>query len=484
MQPVVETYKNPVTSSLFEQLAQRVGIEGFHEFQKQAIAAVNRGRDVCLVVPTGSGKSLCYIAPSLFLPGLVLVVSPLIALMRDQQKQLEALEIPSVSFDSHLSPDEKKAAVKKIAKREIKILYISPERLALPGFREMLKDVEISLIAIDEAHCVQQWGQGFRPEYARLGQYLSELNPCPKMALTATLTPRERKEVIQSLGMNEPQFISLPCVRDNLELNIYQYQNKESQTQSILDSIVGREDQGIVYASTRKNVEDIYRSLKARKVAVGLYHGGMLSEQRQRMQDDFRKGKLRVMVATKAFGMGINLPMIRFVVHANMPCSIESYTQEIGRAGRDGYHAICDLHYGPKDYFLQKFMIEKSFPSEKDLPRIWNQIEENYRSKPSYHQSALLQELSLQTLLPRETIEAALEFFIKEGALKIIETISEEDNYLFETHVVLSENFSGLNKLLQGLREQVAWRFEKLNAMHKLVKGSSSPKYSIEQYFQ
>ncbi|RZA23092.1 MAG: ATP-dependent DNA helicase RecQ [Proteobacteria bacterium] len=484
MQPVVETYKNPVTNSLFEQLAQRVGIGGFHEFQKQAIAAVNRGRDICLVVPTGSGKSLCYIAPSLFLPGLVLVVSPLIALMRDQQKQLRELNIPSISFDSHLSPDEKKSALKKIARQEIKILYISPERLALPGFREMLKDIPISLIAIDEAHCVQQWGQGFRPEYARLGQYLSELNPCPKMALTATLTPRERKEVVTSLGMNDPQFITMSCIRENLELNIFHYQNKEMQSQSVLESVVQREDQGIVYASTRKNVEEIYRSLKARKVAAGMYHGGMLSEQRQRMQDDFMAGKIRVMVATKAFGMGINLPMIRYVVHANMPCSIESYTQEIGRAGRDGYHAVCDLHYGPKDYFLQKFMIEKSYPSEKDLPRIWAQIEDNFQGKRSYHQGHLISDLSVQTMLPRETIDAAFEFFVKEDALKVIETVSEEDNYLHETHVVLSENFLGLNKLLQGLREQVAWRFEKLNAMHKLIKGSSSPKNTIEQYFQ
>lgn len=484
MQPVVETYKNPVTSSLFEQLAQRVGVEGFHEFQKQAIATVNRGRDLCLVVPTGGGKSMCYIAPSLFLPGLVLVVSPLIALMRDQQKQLRELNIPSISFDSHLTAEEKKSALRKIAKREIKILYISPERLALPGFREMLKDVPISLIAIDEAHCVHQWGQGFRPEYARLGQYLSELNPCPKMALTATLTPRERQEVVKSLGMNDPQYISLACVRENLELNIYHYQNKDLQVQSILDSVAGREDQGIVYASTRKNVEDIFRALKARKVPVGLYHGGMLAEQRQRMQDDFMQGKLRTMVATKAFGMGINLPMIRYVVHANMPCSIESYTQEIGRAGRDGYHAVCDLHYGPKDYFLQKFMIEKSFPSEKDIPRIWQQIEENFSSRKSQQQAQLLSDLSVQTLLPRDIVEAAFEFFLKEDALKIIETVSEEDNYLFESHVVVSENFPGLNKLLQGLREQVAWRFEKLNAMHKLVKGSASPKHSIEQYFQ
>ncbi len=484
MQPVVETYKNPVTPSLFEQLAQRLGIEGFHEFQKQAITATNKGRDIVLIVPTGSGKSLCYIAPSLFLSGLVLVISPLIALMRDQQKQLREHDIPSISFDSHLSPDEKKIALRQIANQEVKILYISPERLALPGFREMLKEIPISLIAIDEAHCVQQWGQGFRPEYARLGQYLAELPSCPKMALTATLTPRERTEVIKSLGMKDPQIISLGCVRENLELNIYHYQNKELQSQSVLDSVIQRDDQGIVYASTRKNVEEIYRALKAKKVEVGLYHGGLMAEERQRMQDRFMSGKIRVMVATKAFGMGINLPMIRFVVHANMPCSIESYTQEIGRAGRDGYHAVCDLHYGPKDYFLQKFMIEKSFPSEKELPKIWQQIEDNFKEKSSYRQNQLISDLSVQTMLAREIIEAALDFFIKEDALKLIETFAEEDGYFSESFVVLSDNFPGLNKLLQGLREQVAWRFEKLNAMHKLIKESASPRHTIERYFQ
>ena len=484
MQPVVETYKNPVTSSLFEQLAQRVGIDSFHEFQKQAISAVSRGRDCFLVVPTGSGKSFCYIVPSLFLPGLVLVVSPLIALMRDQQRQLEDLNIPSLSFDSHMSPDEKKVAIRRIAQEEIKVLYISPERLALNGFREMLKDIKISLIAIDEAHCVQQWGQGFRPEYAKLGSYLEALGPCPRMALTATVTPRERAEVVKSLRMKDPHYIALGSVRENLELNIYHYQNMELHKQSILEAVAGREDQGIVYASTRKNVDEIYRGLKARKVPVGQYHGGMMADQRQRAQLDFMNGKIRTMVATKAFGMGINLPNIRYVVHANMPCSIESYTQEIGRAGRDGYHANCDLHYGPRDYFLQKFMIEKSFPSEKELPKIWNLLEENFVQKPAYQQDQLIQRLSMQALLPLETIKAAFEFFIKEQAVRVIETVSEEDNYLFETFVVLGEDIGGLNKLLQALREQVAWRFDKLNAMHKLVKGGASPRLSIEQYFQ
>ncbi|MBC7660305.1 MAG: ATP-dependent DNA helicase RecQ [Chitinophagaceae bacterium] len=484
MQPVLETYKNPVTSSLFEQLAQRVGIDGFHEFQKQAIAAVSRGRDTFLVVPTGSGKSFCYIVPSLFLPGLVLVVSPLIALMRDQQRQLEKLNIPSLSFDSHLSADEKKAALRKITNGDIKVLYISPERLALNGFREMLKDIKISLVAIDEAHCVQQWGQGFRPEYAKLGTYLQELGPCPKMALTATVTPRERQEVVKSLGMKDPQFIALSSVRENLELNIYQYQNMDLQKQSIIDNVARRTDQGIIYASTRKNVEEIYRSLHALKVPVAQYHGGMMPDQRSKAQQDFMLGKTRTMVATKAFGMGINLPNIRYVVHANMPCSIEAYTQEIGRAGRDGYHAVCELHYGPRDYFLQKFMIEKSFPSEKDLPKIWAFIEENFAEKRTYKQYNFVQQLSMQTMLPLETIQAAFEFFVKEQAIKLVETIAEEDNYLFETLVVQGDDFPGLNKLLQGLREQVAWRFEKLNAMHKLVKGTRPPRLSIEQYFQ
>jgi len=484
MQPVLETYKNPVTSSLFEQLAQRVGIDGFHEFQKQAISAVNRGRDTFLVVPTGSGKSFCYIIPALFLPGLVLVVSPLIALMRDQQRQLEKLNIPSISFDSHLSPDEKKAALRKIASGAIKVLYISPERLALSGFRELLKDLEISLIAIDEAHCVQQWGQGFRPEYAKLGSYLEELGPCPRMALTATVTPRERSEVIKSLRMKEPQLIAMSSVRENLELNIYHYQNMDLQKQSIINAVATREEQGIVYASTRKNVEEIFRGLRALKVPAGLYHGGMLSDQRQKAQNDFMIGKTRTMVATKAFGMGINLPNIRYVIHANMPCSIEAYTQEIGRAGRDGYHANCDLHYGPRDYFLQKFMIEKSFPSEKDLPRVWNFIEENFSEKKTYKHEQLVQQLSMQALLPLDDIRAAIEYLVKEQALSVIETVSEEEDYLVETFMVLGEGFGGLNKLLQGLREQVAWRFDKLNAMHKLVKGSTSPRATIEQYFQ
>ncbi len=484
MQPVLETYKNPVSSSLYEHLAQRVGIEGFHAFQKQAIAAVSQGLDTFLVVPTGSGKSFCYIAPALFLPGTVLVISPLIALMRDQQRQLEKLNIPCLSFDSHLNADEKKAALRKIARGAIKVLYISPERLALSGFRELLKDIQISLIAIDEAHCVQQWGQGFRPEYAKLGYYLEELGCCPRMALTATLTPRERAEVVKSLGMREPHLIALSSVRENLELKIHIYQNIELHRQSILSAVASREDQGIVYASTRKNVEAIFGNLRALKVPVSLYHGGMMADQRNQAQQDFMLGKTRCMVATKAFGMGINLPNIRYILHANMPCSIESYTQEIGRAGRDGYHANCDLHYGPRDYFLQKFMIEKSFPSEKDLPIVWKFIQENFAEKRFHKLDPFAQQLSKQSLLPIDAIVAVVDYLLKVQALQVIETVSEEEDHRQESFLVLGEDFGGFNKLLQGLREQVAWRFDKLNAMHKLVKGSTSPRQTIERYFQ
>lgn len=470
---------------LFEQMARRLGVPDLYEYQKEAITEALRGHDTFVVVPTGGGKSFCYIVPALVSPGLVLVVSPLIALMRDQQRQLAELDIPSLSFDSMMSADEKREAREQILAQRLKVLYVSPERLALPGFRELLKDLPLALIAIDEAHCVHEWGMGFRAEYRRLGSYLDDIGNAPRMALTATVTADERQEIIQILGMRHPRQILRAAPRNNLRLAVHKHDKVDSQKLRVVNNLRDVDGQGIVYATTRKVTEEIFHMLRREKVPVGLYHGGMRGDERMRAQEAFCEQKTRVMVATKAFGMGINLPSIRFVYHANMPCSVESYTQEIGRAGRDGAPALCDLHYGPRDYYIQKFMIEKSYPSEMDLVKVHGILLELFKQRSGYRENELQQKLRVQTDLELETVRTALDFLCREQAFRL--TDLPDENSLFadwESFVTAGDDAHTLDSLLQALRKQVSWKFDKLNAMHKLVKEASCPRLYIEGYFR
>lgn len=460
----------------------RLGVPELFEFQKLAVRAALAKRDSFLVIPTGGGKSFCYIIPALTQPGLVLVVSPLIALMRDQQRQLSELGIPSQTLDSLLSPEEKRQVREQIFRRQLKLLFVSPERLALPGFREMLSNVPLALVAIDEAHCVHEWGLGFRPEYRRLGSYLDELEPAPRMALTATLTGRERAGIIESLRMREPELIVRPAPRQNLELQVQRHRKVEDQRQHLVESVEGEQGRSIVYAATRKNVEEIHRMFIGRGLPASLYHGGLRAKQRIAEQEAFVSGKKRVIVASKAFGMGIHLPDVRMVVHANMPCSLESYTQEVGRAGRDGLLARCTLHYGPRDYFVQKFLIDKSYPSESDALKIYEGLDHYFQKRASYREDELMQKLGNFTDLESEAVINALAFFYRENIYQLSD-VHEDGAPFWESFVVPGARNVSFDKLLQALQEQVAWRYDKLNAMHRLVKQGGCPRQYIEQYF-
>jgi len=245
------------------------------------------------------------------------------------------------------------------------------------------------------------------------------------------------------------------------------------------------EGQGIVYSSTRKSAEEIFRLLRDEKIPVGLYHGGMHGNDRQRAQEAFCLQKNKIMVATKAFGMGINLPSIRFVYHANMPCSLESYTQEIGRAGRDGDLALCHLHYGPRDYFIQKFMIEKSYPADLDLIKVHGILEDLFQQRSGFREAELLQRLSVQTDLEPDIIRTTMDFLYREQAWQLTDLPDEGRAFDdWQSYVTASQEPKDLDSLLQALRKQVAWKFDKLNAMHKLVKQASCPRRYIEAYFR
>ncbi|MEA1936796.1 MAG: DNA helicase RecQ, partial [Patescibacteria group bacterium] len=330
----------------------------FRPFQKEAIENILNKKDSLVVLPTGGGKSLIYQIPAVMQEGIVLVFSPLISLMKDQVDQLNKIGIPASYLNSALSTEEKRQTHQKIQNQEIKVLYIAPERFFIGQFQEFLKTIQISLIAIDEAHCISEWGHDFRPEYRKLSVLKSLFPKVPLIALTATATKEVQKDIIKQLG--NPEIIPLigSFERDNLAIYV---QKKQDLTEQIISVIEKRKNEaGIIYCATRKKTESISMILNEAGYQNLPYHAGMNNDLRTKNQDAFLKEKINLIVATVAFGMGINKSNVRFVIHANLPKSIENYYQEIGRAGRDGLPSDCYLFYSGGDIATQEYLISQS----------------------------------------------------------------------------------------------------------------------------
>jgi ATP-dependent DNA helicase RecQ len=343
------------------------GYQGLRTYQSQVLSEVLSGRDCIAILPTGSGKSLCYGLPASLRSGLVLVISPLIALMRDQVRRFREVGISCDWLDSHRSPVEKDAVMDRVIGGHTKILLVSPERLAREDFRERLRQLTIQLVAVDEAHCISQWGGHFRPDYRLLGQYLAPLGPTQKIALTATATDQVRRDISQILNLQQPALVTGPLIRTNLKTKIVASKNIDGQFQALLASLSSETGTGMIYTPTRKLAEEVYRTLVAGGKNCAVYHAGLTPAIRQRTQEEFLSGKLKIVVATNAFGLGVDKADIRFVHHMGLPGSLEQYVQEIGRAGRDGKESRCYLFYNSRDYHVQKFMIEKSYPELSHL---------------------------------------------------------------------------------------------------------------------
>ena len=342
---------------MLELLKTHFGYEEFLPLQEEIIGAVMAGRDAFVLMPTGGGKSLCYQLPAMALPGLTLVVSPLIALMKDQVDALEANGLPAAFINSTQNAVELRQVVQRLRSGEIKLLYVAPERVVEPRFADFLQTLDISLIAIDEAHCVSEWGHEFRPAYRELSGLRRACNDAPVIALTATATERVRADILSQLGLSEPQTFVLSFNRPNLTYSMVPKVGGVSGLLSLLER--HQRESAIIYCGSRKATEEMAQTLTERGYVAEAYHAGLEADVRRAIQDRFIRDQTPIVVATIAFGMGINKPDVRLVVHYDLPKSIESYYQETGRAGRDGLPAECVLFYSYGDRSKQEYFINQ-----------------------------------------------------------------------------------------------------------------------------
>ena len=340
-------------------MKKHFGFTDFKPGQGPVVASIMDKRDTVAVLPTGGGKSLCYQLPALMLPGLTLVISPLIALMKDQVDALNLQGIPASFINSSLSGSEVNHRLFLAKQGMFRLLYIAPERLESELFNQMLTDLPLSLVAIDEAHCISQWGHDFRPSYMQIGTWIASLSERPILAaFTATATARVRQDIISGLGLYEPQVFVNSFDRPNLRFAVEKSGDRSRYISQFLKEHPGQA--GIIYAATRKEVDTLHEQLTKKGFEVARYHAGMNGSERSQAQDDFIYDRSQVIVATNAFGLGIDKSNVRFIIHHNMPRHLEAYYQEAGRAGRDGEPSDCILLYHAGDIQVQKYLIEQT----------------------------------------------------------------------------------------------------------------------------
>ncbi len=345
---------------IYNALGSYFGYDEFKEGQKKLVEGALDGRDVLGIMPTGGGKSLCYQLPAILMNGITLVVSPLISLMKDQVDSLNEIGISGTFINSTLDDKNLDYRIQEIREGKYKIIYVAPERLNAYSFINLIRDIDISMVAIDEAHCISQWGHDFRPSYTEIPRFIENLNPRPVLAAyTATATKIVVEEIKDLLNLRNPIESIIGFDRPNL---FYQVLKVSDKLAYVLDYINenSKDQSGIIYCATRKTVESVTEKLNKKGVNAVAYHGGMNADLRQRHQDDFILNKSQIIVATNAFGMGIDKPDVRFVIHYNMPQNMEAYYQEAGRAGRDGEPSQCILLYSPSDIVKQKLLIQNS----------------------------------------------------------------------------------------------------------------------------
>lgn len=446
-------------ADLSELLHRVFGHRGFRPHQQEVCEAAAAGRDVLLVMPTGAGKSLCYQVPALARGGTALVISPLIALIEDQAQKLSVLGLKVARIHSGLPREDSRQACRDYLAGQLDFLFIAPERMRVPGFPEMLAKRKPALVAIDEAHCISQWGHDFRPDYRTLGQHLQALRPSPVIALTATATPAVQRDIAAQLNLQDPAIFITGFRRTNLAVEVREL-SKPQRVEYTLKRLLPEEARpAIVYASSRKQAEELADKLGS-KFPTAAYHAGLTADTRERVQRAFLTGKLDVVVATVAFGMGVDKADVRTVVHVALPGSVEAYYQEIGRAGRDGLPSQTVLLYNFADRKLQEFFLDRNYPPKDDLSRVASLLRDEFRD---------LDQLQRKSKLDRETLERVVEKLEAQGV-----AVSDMSGAVRAT---------GETGWQSGYDAQVAFRREQIDRMMAFAEGSICRMDALVRHF-
>jgi ATP-dependent DNA helicase RecQ len=414
-----------MSSTLSEPLESHLahfGLQSFRPGQREVIEAVLAGQDCLCIMPTGGGKSLCYQLPSVVRHGTTLVVSPLIALMKDQVDTLTARGLRATFINSSLSLEESRDRMARMTAGEYDLVYIAPERLRNRSFQEAVAATKVQLLAVDEAHCISEWGHDFRPDYARLGQFRERLGNPQTIALTATATPIVRKDIVELLRLREPQVFITGFARPNLHFEVRNLWSKSLKFQNLVEFLDETPGAGIIYGATRKRCEEIAEELSALKLKrkIKPYHAGLEPDRRRTVQEEFMSGQVPVIAATNAFGMGIDKADLRFVVHFDMPGSLEAYYQEAGRAGRDGLDSHCLLLFNERDRELQEWFIENSYPPRETIEKVYNFLRKIDADPIQLTLQEVKEELGLDT--SNEGVAACEKILEKAGALERLDT--------------------------------------------------------------
>ena len=386
---------------LHQKLHQRFGFDQFRGAQLDIIRHISLGNHCVVVMPTGAGKSLCYQIPALVRGGIALIVSPLLALMKDQVDALRSKGIRAATINSSLTSTQRRTVMREVLEGHWEILYVSPERFT-PHFIEYLQKVDLRLFAIDEAHCISQWGHDFRPDYLQLGKVRRQFEHVPTIALTATATPEVQQDILKSLELkcsdnihennisssdgpneiinhtitNQAKLFVTGFDRENLVLDVISTQRNNDKVRVLVDTLQNPEGPSLVYCATRKNVEEVTVQLRSNGIDAGMYHAGLSMEDRIAVQEGFMNGDFPVVVATNAFGMGVDKEDVRCIIHWEFPGTVEAYYQEIGRAGRDGKESKAILLYRDVDRKIQEFFINSSYPTLECIERVWQDLQD------------------------------------------------------------------------------------------------------------
>lgn len=405
-------------------LEKYFGLKQFRAGQIEIISSVMNGFDTLAVMPTGGGKSICYQLPAFLSPGLTIVITPLVSLMKDQVAQINRGGKIATQLDSSLELDEIRARLRLVKSGEVKLLYVAPERLESKRFVEAISQTKVSLLAVDEAHCVSQWGHDFRPHYTRIPEFSAAVGNPVILALTATATPDVQDDIVAQLKMHSPRVYIRGFARENLS---FQVVVESAKTRSLLDYIGTHPGSGIIYAATRKSVDEIHDLLKSKGIRALRYHAGLTESERTRSQTEFLNSN-RVMVATNAFGMGINKPDVRFIIHYEIPGTLEAYYQEAGRAGRDAKLAECILLFHKKDTAVQEYFINTLYPARDEFVKIYNSIFDRLSvavgGMAEDYLTVSIQEISGTTKLNSRTVDSVFRILSRNGLIQLMPSIS------------------------------------------------------------